>query len=356
MSRFISERYVNMAPYIPGEQPKDSHFIKLNANETACPPSPKVLEVLASSRMNNLGRYTDPSSMELKKAIAQNYNLKTDQIITGNGSDELLGYIFLTFFERSRICYPDITYGFYKTLADAFAIDQQEIPLKQDFHVDINAYIKSDRHIILANPNAPTGYVLPVSQIEKIVAAKPDRLVVIDEAYIDYGNESCIPLINKYDNLLVIHTMSKSRNLAGAHIGYCLGHKTLIKDLENMRGVLNPFNLSDINMAVGTAAIYDKDYLKSSIDAIIETRDYTTEALRKLDFYVLSSHTNFIFVSHPWLSAAEYNAQLRNLGILARHYNSPERIKNFLRITIGTKEEMAAVIAATKKILLKIAA
>lgn len=356
MSRFISPRYTDLVPYIPGEQPKDPDIIKLNANETSMPPSPRVLAVLKSERMRHLGRYTDPSSMELKTALSRRYAVRTSEVLVGNGSDEILGLIFLTFFEQARIAYPDVTYGFYRTMARSFGIDHAEIPLRADFTVDVDAYVHSDRHIVLANPNAPTGYVLPVSEIERIVAANPQRLVVIDEAYVDYGNESCVPLIHKYDNLLVVQTMSKSRNLAGAHIGYCFGAASLIKDLEGMKAAFNPFNLSDVSMAIGTASVEDEAYFEHCVKETIAAREYTKEALRQLGFYVMDSHTNFVFVTHPWLTAEAYNAQLRAHGIIARHYPDDPRVSNFLRITIGTCEEMEAVIAATKEILCQLAA
>lgn len=356
MSRFMSPQYEGLEPYVPGEQPKDRKYIKLNANETSCPPSPAVLAALRSTRMEGLGRYTDPSSREMKRAVADIYQVEPTEVFVGNGSDEILGFIFLTFFEQARICYPDITYGFYETLAKAFSIDAEPMPLKQDFTVDVRAFIKTERHIVLANPNAPTGYVLPVRTIERIVAANPERLVVIDEAYVDYGNESCVPLIHKYDNLLVVHTMSKSRNLAGAHIGYCMGNEALIRDLEALKGAFNPFNLSEINLAVGTAALRDTAYLAKSVAQTIAAREYFTAELLKMDFYVMESHTNFVLVSHPWLSAELYNEELRSYGILARHYPQQERIRNFLRITIGTMEEMQMVVQTTRKILMKLAA
>jgi histidinol-phosphate aminotransferase len=356
MGKFMSNRYRHLKPYIPGEQPKDKIYIKLNANETSRPPSPKVLEVLKSDRMKQLGMYTDPHSRELKKAVSDTFDVSMAEIFVGNGSDEILGYIFLTFFENKHICYPDITYSFYATLALALDIDAEEIKLKKDFTIDINQFIETNRHIILANPNAPTGYALSIREIEKIVRSKPDRLVIVDEAYIDYGNESSIPLVKKYDNLMVIHTMSKSRNLAGAHIGYCIANKKLIADIESIKSVLNPFNLSDISMAVGTAAMLDRKYLQQTVQAVIEARIYITNELRKMNFYVLESNTNFVFVSHPWLSAEEYNIRLKEHGILARHYKKPDRIRNFLRITVGTMLEMAAVVQATRKILLSLAA
>lgn len=356
MSRFLSEIYKNMVPYVPGEQPKDRKYIKLNANETSMLPSPKVLEVLKSSRMENLGKYADPDAKELRCAIAKKYNVNMDQVFVGNGSDEVLGFIFLTFFDRtSKICFPDITYGFYEVFSKSFGIDGKAFKLKDDFTVDVDEYVNTDRHIVLPNPNAPTGYCLSVDEIERMVKADKNRLVVIDEAYVDYGNETCIPLTKKYDNLIVVHTMSKSKNLAGAHIGYCIASEKLIEDLNGLKFAFNPFNMSDISLAIGTAAIEDTKYYDKCVNSIIENREYTKDELRKLGFEVLDSKTNFIFVTHPRITAVEYNKKLRKAGILARHY-SQDRIENYLRITIGTREEMEAVVEATKEILNALAA
>lgn len=355
MSKFLCKRYDNLEPYVPGEQPKDKKYIKLNANETSILPSPKVLEVLKSKRMNRLGFYADPDAIEFREAIAKRYDVKVNEVFAGNGSDEVLGMIFLAFFdEKSKIAFPDITYGFYKTFSKSFAIDGKEIPLKEDFTVDVDAFIESGRHIILANPNAPTGFVLPVSEIERMVKSDKNRLVVIDEAYIDYDkeNESCIPLIKKYDNLIVVHTMSKSKNLAGAHIGYCIADEKLIEDLNGIKFAFNPFSLNDITIAIGTAAINDREYYNNCVKEIIENREYFKKELRALGFKVLDSKTNFVFVTHDDIPADFYNKKLREEGILARYYNSP-RIDNYLRITIGTREEMEAVVEATKRIVLK---
>lgn len=356
MSRFLGKRYENLEKYVPGEQPKDRKYIKLNANETSMKPSPKVLEVLKSERMEHLGFYADPDAKELRLAVAEKYQVKMEEVFVGNGSDEVLGMIFLAFFdETTKIAYPDITYGFYEGFAKSFAIDGKAIPLKEDFTVDVDAFIESGRHIILANPNAPTGYVLPISEIERMVASDPNRLVLIDEAYVDYGNETCIPLIHKYKNLIVVHTMSKSKNLAGAHIGYCVADKSLIDDLNGIKFSFNPFNMSDISLAIGTAAVKDSAYYEKCAKEIIANREFLSEELRKLGFQVLESHTNFIFVTNPAMYAKEYNQKLREHGILARYYDAP-RIDNFLRITIGTREEMEAVVEATREILQKLAA
>lgn len=356
MSKFLVERYKNMEAYIPGEQPKDRIYIKLNANETSMLPSPGVLNILKSNRMERLGFYADPDAKELRNAVAERYDVKMEEVFVGNGSDEVIGMIFLAFLdEKSKICFPDITYGFYRVFTKTFGLDGKEIPLREDFTVDVDVFVKTRRHIILANPNAPTGYHLSVREIERMVAANKDRLVIIDEAYIDYGNESCIPLIHQYDNLIVVHTMSKSKNLAGAHIGYCIANEKLIKDLNGIKFSFNPFSLSDVSLAIGSEAIKDREYYETCAKTIIENREFTKEELKKLGFQVLDTQTNFVFVTHPIITAKEYNAKLREYGILARHFNM-DRISNYLRITIGTRKEMQEVIGVTSKILMELVA
>lgn len=356
MSRFLSRRYKDITPYIPGEQPDDQVYIKLNANETSCEPAPGVRRVLESARMRKLGRYTEPTAYAMRRLAGELHGARPEEILAGNGSDEILGWIFLTFFADASVCYPDITYGYYESLAVGLGIEHHEVPLCADFTVDVDALCKEKSHIVLANPNAPTGYLLPVSDIERIVAADPGRLVVVDEAYVDFHNPSCLPLIKKYDNLLVVQTMSKAYALAGAHIGFAYGCESLIRDLDCMRGVMNPYNISDITAAVGCAALEDQVHLESHVFDVAMARDYATGALRRMGFYVLESRTNFIFVASPSLSGPAYVEALRASGILVRNYPSMARAKNFVRITIGTQEEMEAVIAATQAILVRMAA
>ena len=356
MSRFLSPRYRDITPYVPGEQPKDRAYIKLNANETSCEPAPGVRRVLESARMRNLGRYTEPTAYELRCRAADIHGVRPEEIVAGNGSDEILGWIFLTFFEHASVCYPDITYGYYESLAVGLGIEHHEVPLRADFTMDVDALCKEESHIVIANPNAPTGYVLPVSDIERIVAANPNRIVVVDEAYVDFHNPSCLPLIHKYDNLIVVQTMSKAYALAGAHIGFAYGCESLMYDLDCMRGVMNPYNISDITAAVGCAAFEDQVYLEAHVYDVELARNYTIGVLRDMGFRVLESRTNFILVEHPYLEGPEYVRELREHGILVRNYPSMERIKNFVRITIGTQEEMEAVVAATRIILSRMAA
>lgn len=355
MSRFLNSRYAELHPYVPGEQPKDRTYIKLNANESSVPPSPAVLEALSVPLINGMGRYEDPHCMDFRKAIAEVYHVTPEQVFVGNGSDEVLGFCFLTFFSgRSKICFPDITYGFYQVYADTFGVDAQVFALKPDFSIDVDAYVRTDRHVILANPNAPTGLCLPVSDIERILRANRDRLVVIDEAYVDYGNESCVPLVEKYPNLIVVQTFSKSRNLAGARLGFAIASKEIIKDMNAIKFAFNPFNLSEMALAAGTAAVKDTAYLEKCVKQIVKTREYTVQTLRSLGFYILESHTNFIFVKHPVLFAGDYYRRLRENGILTRYYDE-DRIRDYLRITIGTPEEMDEVLRVTKSILCAVA-
>lgn len=353
MSRFLNSIYSELHPYVPGEQPKGRSYIKLNANETSVPPSPEVLKAVSSPLLNSMGLYEDPHCMELRTAIADVYNVAPEQVFVGNGSDEVLGFCFLTFFSRnSKICFPDITYGFYKVYSNTFGIDAREIPLSSDFSVSVEDYVKTNRHVILANPNAPTGLCLSTCEIEKILKADPNRLVIIDEAYVDYGNESCIPLLNRYPNLIVIQTFSKSRNLAGARIGFAVASKEIIKDMNNIKFAFNPFNLSAMALAAGAASIRDTEYLKKCVNNIIATREYTKSELQSLGFFVIPSHTNFLFVKHPLLPAAMYYKLLKENGVLTRYYDE-DRIRDYLRITIGTRSEMEEVLRITKLILQK---
>ena len=351
MSRFLSSRYSELHPYVPGEQPKDRRYIKLNANETSVPPSPQVKAVLAGPMGDSLGLYEDPHCMELREAIAEVYHVTPGQIFVGNGSDEALAFCFLSFFSKgSRVCYPDITYNFYSVYANTFGLDGLAIPLKEDFSVDVNDYVDTDRHVILANPNAPTGLCLSVPQIEGIVKARPERLVIIDEAYVDYGNESCVPLLKKYPNLIVVQTYSKSRNLAGARIGFAIASEEIIRDMNNIKFAFNPFNLSAMALAAGTVAVKDAAYFKKCVSRIIETRETVKRSLEALGFFVMESHTNFLFVRHPKLPACDYYQILKENGILTRYYDE-DRVRDYLRITIGTPEEMEQVLRVTKRIL-----
>ncbi len=351
MSKFISKKYEGIEGYALGEQPKDRKYIKLNANESPYPPSPKVLASVTKDRMLSQKLYADPRNSELTQAIADCYHVEFDEIFTDGGSDVILGYLINLFNDNEHpVCFPDVTYNFYKVCAKTFGIPYEEIPLKSDYTVNVEDYINCGKNIILANPNAPTGYVLPPEEIERIVSSNPNNLVVIDEAYVDFGNQTCIPLIHKYENLVVVHTTSKSRNLAGARVGYAISTKEIVADLNAMKASFNPDSISTLSQAAGAAAVRDSAYMREVTSKVMRTRDHAYLAFVNLGFEVMKSHTNFLFVSPPYISAAEYTAKLRENGILVRYYNAP-RIDRFVRVTIGGDEQMEKVLSCTQKIL-----
>lgn len=351
MSYFLCDEYENMEPYIPGEQPKDKKYIKLNANESPMPPSPKFLEAISESLVNGLGYYCDPHCMELREAIAEVYDVTSDEVFVGNGADEVLSFALLSFFNnRMKISTPDITYDFYRTYAKTYGIDLKHFPLNEDFTVKIDDYVNTDRDVILANPNNPTGLCISVEDIEKIVTAKVNRMVIIDEAYIDYGNESCIALTKKYNNLIVVQTFSKSRNLAGARIGFAIANKGLIEDMNKIKFTFNPFNLSEFAIKGGSASVKDKEYLKKSIETVIENRNWTKVKLEEIGFEILEPSANFLMITHKNIKASKLTKELKNKGVLVRHY-AGGRVDNFVRITIGTFDEMKVCVEKIKEIL-----
>lgn len=351
MSYFLCDEFKDMEPYIPGEQPTDQPYIKLNANESPFAPSPMVAEALSESRIKNMRFYSDPYCFELRKAIGDIYGFDKEQVFVGNGADEVLGFAFMSFFSpRMKVCMPDITYDFYRTYLKTNRVNYKQIPLKEDFTIDINDYINTDRDIILANPNNPTGLVLSVDEIEQIVKSKPNRMVILDEAYVDYENESAIPLVLKYSNLIVIQTFSKSRNLAGARIGFAIAAKEVIEDMNKIKFTFNPFNLGELTLAAGSAAVKDTKYLKQCVHELIQTREETNAKLLQLGFEVLESHTNFLMTRHPQISGDILSEELKEKGILVRYYEE-ERLKEYIRITMGTQEEMGRVINCLEQIL-----
>lgn len=350
MSRFFSQRYQDLVPYVPGEQPKDKQYIKLNTNESPFPPSPRA-QALAAEAAQNLQLYSDPWCKVLNAKAAEMFDISTEEVLFGNGSDELLYFAFMAFCdEKHPVAFPDITYGFYSVYAQFLGINAQKIPLKDDFSIDVNDYIGLNKTIFIANPNAPTGLALPLSDIEAIVKSNPDNVVVIDEAYVDFGWESAIPLTKKYDNLLVIQTLSKSRSMAGGRLGFAVGCKALIGDLNALKFSTNPFNVNRMSMAAGLGALEDTDYFQENCRKIIENRQWTTDQLRALGFAVIDSVTNFVLAKHPALDGKAFYLKLKENGILVRHFDTP-RLRDYNRITIGSAQEMQAFVSATKKIL-----
>ena len=350
MSYFFLDEYKNMEAYVPGEQPKDRQYIKLNANESSLPPSPKVMEAMSIAQINGMSHYSDPHCTELRRAIGAAFGFGYDQVFVGNGADEVLGFCMLAFFKPGmKVCFPDITYDFYRTYAKTYRLDYEQFPIREDMTVDVEDYINTERDVILANPNNPTGLSLPVSEIERIVAKNPHRMVIIDEAYVDYGNESCLPLVQKYDNLVVVQTFSKSRNMPGARIGFAISSKGIIEDMNKIKFTFNPFNMSSLAIAGGTAAIKDQEYFHKCVAEVIRIREEFEDELSELGFEVIRTTTNFTFFKPRGISAKKMTEELRDRGILVRHYEE-EKIKDYIRITIGTKLEMEIVLNNIKEI------
>ncbi len=350
MSRYISSRFDTLKEYIPGEQPKDMKYVKLNTNESPYPPSPKAIEAIEEqAKLINL--YPDPEATDLVAAIADNYGIDAENVITVNGSDEALSFCFMAFCdEKKGMAYADITYGFYSVYAELYGIKSQVIPLRDNLSLRADDYMDTECNIVIANPNAPTGMCIPVSDIERLLVKDPDRLVIVDEAYVDFGGESALPLIKKHKNLIVIRTFSKSRSAAGGRLGYAMADKELIADLKKIKYSTNPYNVNRMTAAAGAAAMRDTEYFDRCINAVKATREYTVSELEKLGFEVLPSSANFIFVRHGKLSGGEYYAELRKKGVLTRHFTQ-KRIENYLRISIGDDEQMKILLEKTKEIL-----
>lgn len=355
MSRFWSETVKNLTPYVPGEQPKLSQLIKLNTNESPYGPSPKAIAAIAGANNDLLRLYPDPNSDSLKQAIASNYQVTPQQVFVGNGSDEVLGHAFLALLKhQDPILFPDITYSFYPVYCNLYDIPFTNIPLTDDFSIEVNDYLSHNQGknggIIFPNPNAPTGKALSKDQIEDLVKSNRDSVVIIDEAYVDFGCESAISLVDQYDNLLVVHTLSKSRALAGLRVGYAIGHPDLIEALERVKNSFNSYPIDKLAMAGAIAAIEDKAYLQKISAAVMDTRKNLVADLDKLGFVTVPSTANFVFTKHPNKDAAEIAARLREKHIIVRHFKLP-RIDQHLRITVGTNQECKALVQALKEII-----
>ena len=338
------ENVRKVVPYVPGEQPKEKNLIKLNTNENPYPPSPKVEQALREMNIDCMRLYPDPTAHLLVKAIADFYHLEEEQVFVGVGSDDVLAMVFMTFFNSPKpILFPDITYSFYDVWADMLRIPYERISLKEDFTIEPEDYFRENGGIIFPNPNAPTGVELPLAQIEKIIQANPDVIVVVDEAYVDFGAESALSLIDKYDNLLVVQTFSKSRGMAGMRIGYAMGNPVLIKYLNDVKYSFNSYTMDQTTIALGKAAVEDKEYFEETVNKVVETREWTKKELSQLGFTFGDSKANFIFASHKECPARELFAALRKANIIVRYFDKP-RIDNYLRITIGTQEEMETLV------------
>lgn len=350
MSRFFSPTHKNLKAYTPGEQPKERTYIKLNTNESPFPPSAGV-SAAVSSEVDRLQLYSDPECTELVSLMAARFGVEKENVLMTNGSDEILSFAFMAFCDANHpIVFPDITYGFYPVFAELYHVPFEEIPLKDDFSIDVNDYIGIGRNIVIANPNAPTGLLLSLSDIERIVASNPENVVIIDEAYIDFGGESAIPLTKKYENLLVTGTFSKSRSMAGARLGFGIASAALIRDLATMKYSTNPYNINRMTAAAGAAALRENDYYMANCTEIIRVREKTKKELEEMGFFVTESKANFLFARSDAVNGEELYRKLREKGVLVRHFTG-ERIKEFNRITIGTEAQMARFTEAVREIL-----
>lgn len=351
MSKFWSPFVKDLVPYVPGEQPKLQKLVKLNTNENPYGPSPKAVAAMQAELGDSLRLYPDPNSDLLKQAVADYYGVQRAQVFVGNGSDEVLAHLFYGLFKQDKpILFPDITYSFYPVYCGLYGIAYENVPLRDDFSIDVAAYLKPNGGIIFANPNAPTGRLLALDEIRRLLQGNPDSVVVIDEAYIDFGGQSAISLVNDFPNLLVTQTLSKSRSLAGLRVGLAVGHADLIEALERVKNSFNSYPLDRLAIVGAAAAFADEDYFIETCSKVIASREQVTAELTKLGFNVLPSAANFIFAMHPEQDAAALAQGLREQGVIVRHFNSV-RINQYLRISIGTPEQNQALLEALKPLL-----
>jgi len=349
MSRFMGARYSLFDAYTPGEQPQDRRYIKLNTNESPYPPSPKVRQALNADEVEALRLYPDPECGALRASMAAQLGLDENQLLCGNGSDELLSFAFMAWGGRGA-AFADVTYGLYRVLADLHQVKVTIVPLREDFALDDRDYLGLNRLIVIANPNAPTGMALKPRQLAYIAEQNPDGVVLVDEAYVDFGAESCLPLIGRYDNLCVVQTYSKSRSLAGARLGFVAGPAELIRDLKKIKNAINPYNVSRLTQRAGIAAMEDEDYYLLNARAIMHARDNTARALQAMGFEVLPSRANFLFARHAGIGGAALYMALKKRGVLVRHFGA-ERIKDYIRISVGSQEQMTAFLDAVREIM-----
>jgi histidinol-phosphate aminotransferase len=346
MSRFWSPVVHDLTPYVPGEQPKLLNLIKLNTNENPYGPSPRVIDALRAEATDTLRLYPDPNADRVKGTVADYYGVAANQVFVGNGSDEVLAHVFQGLLRHARpVLFPDVTYSFYPVYCGLYGIAFETVPLDEDFAIDVGAYARPNGGIIFPNPNAPTGRALPLAAIEHLLESNPDSVVVVDEAYVDFGAETAIPLVRRHPNLLVVQTLSKSRSLAGLRVGFAVGDAALIEGLERIKNSFNSYPLDRFAIAGAVAALEDRDYFQQTCAAIVRTRETLVAELTRLGFQVLPSHANFVFVRHPRHDAGTLQQQLRERAIIVRHFRQP-RIDQFLRITVGTDAECTALVKA----------
>jgi histidinol-phosphate aminotransferase len=349
MSKFWSPAIQSLVPYTPGEQPRVANLTKLNTNENPYPPAPGVSAALRAFDYDRLRLYPDPDATPLKAALAAHFGLTRSQVFIGNGSDEVLALAFMAFFRQNKpLLMPETTYSFYDVYANLYGIEHRKVPLDDEFQICLDDYSTDNGGIIFANPNAPTGIALGIDDIEKLLKRNQNSLVLVDEAYVDFGAASAATLVEQYPNLLVVQTFSKSRSLAGLRIGYALGHPDLIDGLERVKNSFNSYPMDMLAIEAGCAALADESYFRATCDQIMATRDHSAQELAELGFICLPSSTNFLFVRHRYLEAAELMGYLRTHNILVRHFSRPD-IANYLRITVGTDDQMALLISTLEK-------
>jgi histidinol-phosphate aminotransferase len=352
---FWSPRIGALEPYVPGEQPRIANLVKLNTNENPYPPSPLAIDAIQQAAANGLERYPDPASLALREAVARRHGLQADQVFAGNGSDEVLAHAFFAFFQQAEpLLMPDVSYSFYRVYAQLYGIGCELLPVDEGLCIDVDAMAARAcggcAGLVIANPNAPTGIGLPLARIEQLLAACPERVVLVDEAYVDFGGESALPLIGKYPNLLVVQTLSKSRSLAGLRVGFACGQAHLIDALVRVKDSFNSYPLDRLATAGAVAALEDEAWFKTTRDKVVDTREGLSLQLEDLGFEVLPSQANFVFARHPQRDAAELAALLRERAVLVRHFRQP-RIAQYLRISIGTREQCGALVQALESIL-----
>ena len=351
MSKFLNSKYKSLEVYTPGEQPQDKKYIKLNTNESPYPPSKKVVEAVNVAEIESLRLYSDPECKRLRGAIAELYGVEAENVYLSNGSDDILNFAFMAFAsDNSPAVFPEISYGFYKVFAELHGIPYKRIPLCEDFSINPLDYYNANGLVVIANPNAPTGLALTLSEVESIVASNPENVVLIDEAYVDFGAESAVELTKKYKNLLVVQTFSKSRSMAGARLGFAIADKGLIDDLNRIKYSTNPYNVNRLTLVAGEAAIKENGYYLENCKRVMDARTYAKAELQALGFLVLDSKANFLFAKSNRIGGEELYLKLKENGILVRHFKD-EKIKDYNRITVGTKEDMKTLVDTVKKLL-----
>lgn len=351
MSRFMLPRLEALEAYVPGEQPRDRKYIKLNTNESPYPPSPSVIEAVTRSELEDMRLYSDPECAGLKAALAQTYGVRPENVFVSNGSDETLSFFFAAYCGSERPVYcPEISYGFYPVFAEFYGTPYRAVPMEDDLSIDYSRFLGVDGSVVLANPNAPTGIALPVSQLRAIAESIPDRMLCVDEAYVDFGGESALPLINELDNVLVVRTYSKSRSMAGARLGFAFGPPEVIADLEKLKYSFNPYNVNRLTQLCGAAALKDGEYYRDCCERVIREREYLSGALKALGGELTPSQANFVFVRFPGFDGAALCAELKARGVLVRRFNVP-KIKDHLRITVGSRSECETLVSALTEIL-----